>query len=385
MSYNNPLPSGVRKLISISCAVLFMAFSFFYLYKMEGDLLSEAQFVFSKGVTRYSLLIGAIIITVVLYLLQWLISKLISVPVRLYAFTYFPSFLSLALLTHINRSVFHDFTFGLWKWIYPLLFIGSIVLMIMSRKLADNDGDSSDNTVFRYLWPNYLILLIFMIVTGWMQPASDVYHYELRTEALIMEGKYDDALEVGKTSLATSSRLNTLRSFALAKTGKLGENLFDYPQSGISHSLIEMGDSLQFHRFTSQDICAEMGAAYDSTIHTASRYIELMLRKDSLDDDKRNMLVDYMLCGYLLNKDIKRFQSALPIYYHSVAIENLPKSYREAVVMSAADTSSVVSPTYSRYNDYCHIRDSISSPLPRRNYLRRQFGNTYWWYYDYGK
>ena len=38
-----------------------------------------------------------------------------------------------------------------------------------------------------------------------------------------------------------------------------------------------------------------------------------------------------------------------------------------------------------RYDEYCKLRDSYDDAVERKNYLRRQFGDTYWWYFDYVK
>ena len=36
-----------------------MLFSFCYLFFLQGEILAEAQFVYSKGITSYNILIGA--------------------------------------------------------------------------------------------------------------------------------------------------------------------------------------------------------------------------------------------------------------------------------------------------------------------------------------
>ena len=57
--------------IRYSCGILFILFSFCYLFCLQGEILAEAQFVYSKGVTSYNILIGAIVISVVLQIIQW--------------------------------------------------------------------------------------------------------------------------------------------------------------------------------------------------------------------------------------------------------------------------------------------------------------------------
>ena len=70
MSYYSIPEQKTAGIIRYSCGILFMLFSFCYLFFLEGEILAEAQFVFSKGVTSYDIMTGAILITLVLQLVQ---------------------------------------------------------------------------------------------------------------------------------------------------------------------------------------------------------------------------------------------------------------------------------------------------------------------------
>ena len=54
MNYNNPLPSSINNIIKLTTIVLFALFSFIYLFCIQNDVLAEAQYVFSGGLTTYS-------------------------------------------------------------------------------------------------------------------------------------------------------------------------------------------------------------------------------------------------------------------------------------------------------------------------------------------
>ena len=54
----------------VVCAVLFVLFTFCYLYFYQADVIAAAQHVFSGGQTRYDRLIGAVLITVGLFCLH---------------------------------------------------------------------------------------------------------------------------------------------------------------------------------------------------------------------------------------------------------------------------------------------------------------------------
>lgn len=90
MSFNNPIPHSTSLAIHVACGVLFALFSFTYLFCLQGDLLAEAQYVFSGGVTTYYRGTGAVIITAVLMAMQWGLNKLTRLEGRFFAVSYFP-------------------------------------------------------------------------------------------------------------------------------------------------------------------------------------------------------------------------------------------------------------------------------------------------------
>ena len=83
------------RFIRIVCAVLFCLFSFCYLYFFQADVMTIVQHLASGGQTFYNPLLGAVLITITLKLLQVGISSWTKLSKRGYALTYFPSFLLL--------------------------------------------------------------------------------------------------------------------------------------------------------------------------------------------------------------------------------------------------------------------------------------------------
>ena len=93
-----------------------------------------------------------------------------------------------------------------------------------------------------------------------------------------------------------------------------------------------------------------------------------------------------MLCAYLLDKDIEKFVNILPQYYPSN--EGLPKHYKEAMIMylhHEGKTDHVLydKQTADAYLKYLEIKSSFKNPVEQNNQCRREFGQTYWWYYDF--
>ena len=163
-----------------------MLFSFCYLFFLQGEILAEAQFVYSKGITSYNILVGAFIITVVLQILQWIVAMLSRLPSRHHALSYLPSMLLLAILTDVNKEAIVHFSFGAWTWLVPCILCAYILIVVLVRKV-DNDASVYAYDFKSQIYPNFIILFFLMLGVGAIPQSSDVYHYELKAERLILE------------------------------------------------------------------------------------------------------------------------------------------------------------------------------------------------------
>lgn len=394
----HPYPQKTAGIIRYSCGILFMLFSFSYLYYLQGEILAEAQFVYSKGVTTYNLLLGAIIITLVLQLLQWVVRFLSRLPSRWHAFSYLPSMLLLAILTDVNPEAMLHFSLGAWLWIAPALLIAYILLVIIVRKV---DADESDYPLATksQAYPNLIILFLLMLLTGAVPQTPDVYHYELKAERLLLAHDYEGAAAVGEKSLRTTARLNQLRMYALSQQGLLPERIFHYPHHDGSRGLLDITDTFSLYRLTPQDICSHLGARPGKSVRTVDRFYQLLLA-DTLHNQH---VVDYYLCSLLLDKELSTFQHQLPRYYNLSdtlvgAYDRLPTAYREALLLigqhkAALDGHIVIQhdtlatladiELVNRFRDYCALRDTLTDKTERVNRTHREFGDTYWWYYEF--
>ena len=74
-------------LLQFACAIVFILFVFIYLYFFQSDLLFMLQHVLSGGATRYDRTVGAVLITLVLYLLQIGVNKITRFGGGLHALT----------------------------------------------------------------------------------------------------------------------------------------------------------------------------------------------------------------------------------------------------------------------------------------------------------
>lgn len=374
-----------------------MLFSFCYLFFLQGEILAEAQFVFSKGVTSYNLVIGAITITVVLQIVQWLVRLFSQLPLRWLALSYLPSMLLLGILTDLDRDTIADFSFGHWTWIVPVVLVCYILLVFVARKFSDTRSDYPPD-VKSQIYPNFIILFLLMLGVGAIPQSTDVYHFELKAERLILEKDYEGAAEVGKNSLRSSARLTQLRMYALSQQGLLAERLFEYPQYDGSRGLLDVTDTLSTYRFSPQRICAHLGAVCDKSVHSTDHYFQLLLA-DSLWNQ---YTVDYYLCSLLLDKKLREFQKELPRYYSLDGVDGvydrLPKAYKEALLLVGdrkyaqdgkivvhGDTLATLSDNglLAMFRDYNLVKSELSDETERVNKTHREFGHTYWWYYDF--
>lgn len=384
--------------IRYSCCILFMLFSFCYLFYLQGEILAEALFVYSKGLNSYHLLMGAIIITVILQLVQWVVSKLSQLPERWYALSYIPSALLLTILTDIDRDTILHFSFGAWTWIAPLVIVGYVLLvMAVRRHQSSNEGHFV--SIKSKIYPDFIILFTLMLLVGWIPQSTDVYHYELKAERLILEKDYEGATKVGERSLRTSARLTQLRMYALSQLGQLPERIFEFPQYDASAGLLDVTDTLSTYRFTPQSICLHLGALCGSNVRSTDRFYQL-----ALNDSIRNQhTIDYYLCSLLLDKKLDDFGKQLKRYYLqndtiSGEMVRLPKAYSEALLLmgerAAALEGRIVAHNIpvitlsdkdivERFKAYNQLKAELPDLTERINKTHREFGDTYWWYYDF--
>lgn len=387
MYYYNHSSQKASDWIRFSCAFLFCAFTFSYLYFMLGDVLAQAQHAFSHGATTYSQFMGATIITIILILLQALVARLTNLSSRWYALSYFPSFLTLSVIASINKNAIEDFTFGAWLWLFPLLLIVYGFVIRIVKRIGNRGYDDDDFGSGKSKWTNYLILLIMILLTGNLQKATDVDMYEMKVEQEIIDEDNEEAAQVGILSLASSPRLNNLRAFALAQMGQLGEHLFDYPQEFGNKGLLDLSDTLRSERINSMTICGALDFSISSVNKTLNNYLNEVLVNDS---DRTSPLVrDYCLANALLNKDINSFSKIFSEYYKtdSITIAELPKAYKEALLIESSqisfDSLNNFSDTITlkTYNDYQKLCEEYTDNTERYNYTRRQFGTTFIWYF----
>lgn len=96
--------------------------------------------------------------------------------------------------------------------------------------------------------------------------------------------------------------------------------------------------------------------------------------------------VDYMLCSFLLDKNLNAFVDNIGKYY--AINDSLPKHYKEALLLYT-HLHSAPKLVYNNdvmnadYQDYQKMERNFADGRERKNELRGTYGNTYWFYYQY--
>jgi hypothetical protein len=365
----------------VVCAIVFSLFTFFFLYFFQADVLTAAQHILSGGVTHYSRLLGAILITFVLQLLQIAIFSFTHLLKRTHALTYFPSCLILAFITDISPNIVTHFSVGAWIWIIPLMlvvFVGSIKLAL---ELQPYEPENSSNGLFsRNMWINLLILNSFFLFVGLASNGNDIFHYRMRIENLLNKGEFDKAVCVGVKSDKSDASLTMLRIYALSRVGQLGDKLFTYPVKGGAYALIPSDSSVVLF-YPSDSIFHYLGGKTRKK-YRPMQYMQLLQNRHKLT----RPAIDYLLCGYLLDKKLDAFVRELRKYYK--IDEKLPLHYREALTLyTHLRTNPLLvyhnSVMDTDYQDMVDLQSQYSNPVLRRSAVLDSYGNTYWSYYLY--
>ena len=382
MNYNHPNKNGSTVTIRVMCAIVFVLFSFCWLFFFQSDVLMMAQHVLSNGLTHYNSLVGAILITLSLVILQLVVYASIRLKKRMHAFTYLPSMLALAMISSVTMQGDTGVEYGFSWWLVVLILILWLAFMLVARLAQEVEEDSSYNFVSRPMWINMLIMSLMMICVAWIGNTNAVFPYRMKVERCLLEGDVDGALKVGKKSLESDGNLLMLRMFALARRNQLGEHLFEYPVTGSSAMMLPT-DSLSSVVMYPADSLYRLFGARPASKMSPARYLELIMQRDTV----QNMAAaDYLLCGYLIDRQIDRFAHELTQYY--AVNDSLPKHYREALTLyTHLRSHPVIVYHYPVMDeDYDNLQE-LEKQYPRQSErhvkVEEQYRGTYWYYYEY--
>lgn len=373
-SKNDINPSSAR----LFWRVLFAVYTFIGVYACLAPVLTLAQHQLAKGQTAFEPFVGAVVLTGIALVIQYVIAKLFRFTGTKYVLSFFPSGLFIVLLTAFTP---HVRTAPLV--VSALLAIVWIWLIAHSRRQAA--GRRSQQGIVSFpAWVYFFVIAFYM---GVCSNATDTINYEVKTAKHIMAGDTDKALTVGKNALATSPHLTALRMYAMAKhTAEPGEMLFAYPLPAGGSEVLYFGpaDSLDV-LLPADSLVKLLGTPRSAKDKTVAQYFARAARRRP-----HSAARDYHLCGLLLDKDLKTFADELPKYYVVSDSVVLPKYYAQALILYQRQNPEI-EPLYAdpnvtqNYLDFRKEGNKQREPEAKRTKTWRLYGDTYWWYYYYGK
>ena len=362
---------------------------FVYFYFFESPTLLLAQHRLSGGLTSYEPLIGALLLSTLLVFLQSGIVRLLPLPARLYLISALPSVALALLLTAFTpeTSVFSIV-------LAVICFLTPIICVVRGRFHHYESPRTNHSHRFTTFSHHLQWLLIIALALGCGSNSNDLTTYEVLTAEHLLANDPQGALRVGQEAGVTSWRLTALRAFALSKEGDslfttLPERLIDYPlpAEGAPRLLLDTLD-YRYMRFPADSLYRHLGA-FPAEGLKELRYLTLLQGDNRCTHEQNVRARDYLLCLHLLRRDLDSFaaifQEVLPITTDSALV--LPRLYRQALVLYAdnhpqEDISQMAdSATRCQYEAYRQALHKPSSTYSASQLLR-DYGQTYWWYYD---
>ena len=116
---------------------------------------------------------------------------------------------------------------------------------------------------------------------------------------------------MGQKSLESDADLMMLRMYALARCNELGEHLFEYPITGNSSQILPTSGKTKMLLCPTDSLYKFLGARPAKDMEP-QRYLAMLQRRDSVNNQA---IADYLLCGYLIDKQIDRFAQEVSHYY----------------------------------------------------------------------
>lgn len=376
------------------CAIVFAIFCFSFVGVFQAPLLEAFYDLVATGKLQYNEYVVAGAVTTVFVIFALWLNRFAKFTYEWTAFSYFPSSLLLAFITDIDESIYTgDSSFVSWVWILVGgFFFYAVMALLMRSMLLANIRNACSGTEL-IIWRNFLLFALLFSLTGILSDSDESFKNEAKAYSLFKRGKTDEALGVAIKSLNASHGLTAARAFYLADRNMLADRLFEYPQYYAAEGLLP--SVTQKTALPPDTVYAMLGAERKAG-ETATDYLRRIVRTDSMPSP---IATDYYLCALLLDKKITEFITELSSFYNIEDNESLPKHYKEALIYYNSTIHSFDNIIVRPASEADVEPDSLTAKLQRMfelekqyselhirsNYIRKHFGNTYWWYFAYSE
>lgn len=350
--------SGSTIIVRMMCAIVFLTFTFLFVYRYQAPTLEYVQHVLSGGQTHYAPLIGGIIITAVAQLLQSIVYRFLRLSNASYSLTYVPSMLLLILLTDIIPYEHGGgFSVGTFYYFLPLVLLVYAILLRLAKQWirVEKKGDSILSS--EVIVANLLTMVITMGSTLALANGNQHFMSVIRANDALTNADYETIIkETDKVSMADTT-LTTYRCIALDRRNSIGDSLFHAPVTGSLETL------------------TNMKGVYPLTATPK------VLKRTYYSPA-------YLLSGLLLERDIDRFARNVKHFY--TINDSLPQHFKEALVLYQHLRSNPVTDFKNEImeTDYDGVQEiirNVKDANERNAELYRTYRKTYWAYYFRGK
>ena len=369
------------RITAVASGLLFSACSVVYLSVFQKDVMQALHYSLAEGKTVYAPLISAIIITAVLLVLRWAINALVGLKGPLKALSFFPCCLLLGVLTDVGHDVYHGGGIDdVWLWLLPLvllLYVGIGWLLARATRLWLNP-EMPDGLIFN---TNLLTLLLLWFMTLAIGNTDIHFHHELQTEEALRKQDYQLALQVGEKSMDPSRNFTALRAYAMSREGTMGEKLFRYPQLYGAAGLLISTSNEKALRLNADSLYVYLGER-PKLGEPAMSFFQRICEEET----GNHTTLDYYLSALLLEKKLDTFvgkfhelysiRDSVPLYYRQALF--LHDKMHPSVQETEADEA-----LEALWQKYTTKQQTLSGEVGEGNWMRREFGDTYWWYYQY--
>ena len=369
------------RIIAVASGLLFSAFSFTYLSVFQKDVMEALHYSLAQGKTVYAPWMSAVLITVVLLVLRWAVNALVGLKGPLKALSYFPSCLLLGVLTDVGHNVYHGGGISdTWGWMLPLCLVLYGVLGWLLARAARLwlNPEMPDIWVVN---SNFMTLLMLCFMTIGIGNTNVHFHHELQVEEALRKQDYGRALLVAEKTMDPSRNLTALRAYAMSRQGTMGEDLFRYPQLYGAAGLLMGTSDEKALRLNADSLSVYLGAK-----PALGEPALTFFRRICEEESGNYTTLDYYLSALLLEKKLDEFVRAFDELY--TVRDSIPYYYRQALFLDSkmhpsAVTDSADVALEELWGKYLEKQQELSGQRGEANYMRREFGDTYWWYYQY--
>ena len=179
MNYSKSDKGSSTIIIRVMCATIFVLFTWGWLYFFQADALAMTQHVLSDGLTHYNRFVGALIITAILMILQYVINNTTKLNKRFHALTYMPSMLLLAMLTDISQTIDNGISISRSIWLVVVFAVIWGAMIFFVRQYENVDKEFHIPLFSRSMWMNLLMMSAMIICVGWIGNTNAVFQYHV--------------------------------------------------------------------------------------------------------------------------------------------------------------------------------------------------------------